>query len=127
MENMNTVNAWYLIKHTHFPIIDIDCVKIIKDIYNMIWLDRHRVLYHNHIYKWMDGYKPNSDLCNLYRNRIIEKWYDIDIESDGHHIWNDKVGGSWSKHYILMVFNYDIRFNEPSLYKYKRMYKKDII
>lgn len=118
---MYTVEKWYLIKHMHIPIIDCDCANTIKNIYNNFYIDVHRKLYHNHIYKWGYG-KPNSDACNKIRHRLIYDWYNINIKNI-NYFPNDTRK-------ILNYFNYDssnINLYNEYKYKYKRMYKESLL
>lgn len=124
---MDKVTSWYLVKHLVFPIIDCDCMDTIKNVYECMDIENYRKLYHKHIYKWGYG-KPNSIDCNNIRDRLMDKWFNLNIEYYGLSIWWEYRKGinDWA-HNILLEYNYKPDFVSTNCYKYIRIYKIDTI
>ena len=129
---MNIIETWYLIKHLNLP-IDCDCKNIIVKMYEDNKLLNHRIIYHNHIYKWIDD-KPNSIKSNLKRNELLLEWYGIVafLINQEKDLMTQMVGLPscvYNIDDIASKFNYN-KINEykiMKIYKYNRMYKEKLI
>lgn len=117
----------WLINNMSFPIVDRDCEKLIKDEYKDVMLVWHRVLYHNHIYKWVHS-QPNSDKCNIIRMRLLYDWYGVNLRNRNNAVYFYIVENVTPNYDAFMgSFRYEITNKLGYDHKYKRMYKRDLI
>lgn len=115
------------------PIIDIDSMMVICNIYSDLMLDQLRGLYYTHIYIWRGG-KPNDNINNSLRDYYLITWFNCHGAVKLYDSNYKGIVAVWKEPYNLMNivvnhFNHKIVENGQTrkFTKFKRLYKKDII